>query len=663
MSRRWKGYSSLFGGAREPQHHEADDDGEPCGTSSMELSRTTTTTTTSDLPPLHSDEEVDDYVLPNQPPPTECVNDRHDHLNSNEEPSLDLDIEDAIDRLGMGRFQYSIVFACGLCFAADAMEILLLSFLAVILEAEWGLSEGQVDSIISVVFAGAMLGTLVLSSLGDRWGRRPVFSLTAALISIFGVATAFCTTYEQVVLARFLVGFGVGGLTVPYDALSEFMPTSYRGTNLLSTSFFWTGGSLLVPLFAWMTLGSAGSGESEGTWRAFVALCAIPCIFSTILGIFLVPESPRWLLTRGKSEKALRILRQAAAKNGRDPFLTFPTRTRLTDHNSSSERSMSTVTLSIEEDKIPEKQRRQEPQTEPKNNCWMLCSNPQWRKMSLLLCGQWYGLAFMYYGAIMAVSIVFSNASKNQDSHIDGAESGGYSFDYSAIFISSSSEIIGLTLAILTVDRCGRVWTQVWSYVSGGLCILVLGLLEFYSGGGVQDEGLMTEAAEQASSTEQENQQEKRRHLIVFAFLARMFIMSATSVTWLHTSELLPTEIRATGHGLANAMGRIGGITSPFIISGSTSIRTIGIVMCLVSMSTAVFTWCLPETAGKALGSFEDDNLDLELFPDQAVDRPPLIAARLEVATTGWDDDDLDDDSGNNNVDGEENDASSFELL
>ena len=81
----------------------------------------------------------------------------------------------------MGTFQYLIVLACGLCFAADAMEILLLSFLAVILQAEWGLTETQVDSIISVVFAGAMLGTLVLSTLGDVIGRRPVFGLTAAL--------------------------------------------------------------------------------------------------------------------------------------------------------------------------------------------------------------------------------------------------------------------------------------------------------------------------------------------------------------------------------------------------------------------------------------------------------------------------------------------------
>lgn len=137
-----------------------------------------------------------------------------------------IDMEEAIERLGMGLFQTQILFAAGLCFAADAMEVLLLSFLSVILQAEWGLSETKMNTIISVVFAGAMVGTLVLSPLGDIMGRRPIFTFTAATISIFGVATALCQSYEWLLVSRFMVGFGVGGLTIPFDTLAEFVPTS-----------------------------------------------------------------------------------------------------------------------------------------------------------------------------------------------------------------------------------------------------------------------------------------------------------------------------------------------------------------------------------------------------------------------------------------------------
>ncbi|MGK3751624.1 MAG: MFS family permease [Bacillariaceae sp.] len=498
--------------------------------------------------------------------------DIENHFENDDADVVIIDIEDAINKIGMGIFQYQIILACGLCFASDAMEVLLLSFLGVILKSIWSLSEAEENSIVSVVFAGAMLGTLVLSPLGDRIGRRPVFALTAVMISVFGVLTAFCTNYPQILLARFFVGFAIGGLTVPYDALGEFMPSSYRGKRLISTSFFWTAGSLLVPFFAWLTLGGNANDmddnnniESDETfdseevsWRAFVALCALPSIVSTVLGVLLVPESPRWLLTRGKHDQALRILRQAAAKNGRDPLLAFPERTRLVDTDSSR----------FTGSDINEDSRQRESQISDDTNgthtsksfCYLVC-NREWRKMGLLLGGQWYGQAFMYYGAIMAVSIVFSDVSSNpndnttnaDDIYSDDSNGRSFDFDYGAIFITSSAEIVGLIIAILMVDRLGRVPTQTWFYFLGGLCILILGLLDFYVGGDAIVQHKLrrdTEDQDQQEIAEVEKQNNQRLHLIFFAFLSKMFIMAATSVTWLHTAELLPTKIRATGHGL-----------------------------------------------------------------------------------------------------------------
>lgn len=554
---------------------------------------------------------------------------------NNANDGLVIDIEDAIDRLGMGMFQFQIIVATGLCFASDAMEVLLLGFLGVILQSEWGLSESQTDSIVSVVFLGAMFGTLVLSPLGDKLGRRIIFAITASTIGLFGTLTAFCSTYPQILMVRFMVGVGVGGLTVPYDALGEFMPTARRGKNMLSTSFFWTTGTSLVPLFAWMTLGnnSAENGISDestegGSWRTFVMLCSLPSVISTLLGILFVPESPRWLLTRGQHEKSLKILRQAAAKNGKDPFLAFPEGVRLVDYNSSTARiyanneTSRSVSIDIDNDNerdnygdsavnrieqenrtYEDGQQKQNFHTDDKVNkcaefevtptsdrCCQICLNPRWRKMSFLLGGQWYGLAFMYYGAIMATSIVFSDIHNNEDDN-DSDNGNSFDFDYGAIFISSSAEAVGLTLAILMVDRAGRVSTQIWAYSLGGFCLLLLGFL--YVKGDV------------INGVDQEEVVSERRKLIFFAFLARMFIMAATSVTWLHTAELLPTRFRATGHGLASAMGRIGGVTCPFIVSRDNSLRTIGFVMFSVSVATSLFIKCLPETTGKALGNFD----------------------------------------------------------
>jgi putative MFS transporter len=468
------------------------------------------------------------------------------HANGEEKPTSLLDIEDAMERLGMGRFQYEILWAAGLCFAADAMEVLLLSFLAVILQVEWGLQGHQMDTIISVVFAGAMLGTLVLSPLADVIGRRPVFTATAAIISVFGVGTAFCTSYEWLLVARFLVGFGVGGLTVPFDTLAEFVPTSHRGTKLLYIEFFWTAGTLLVPVFAWWALGN-GNGDdddtNDGSWQFFVILCAIPCILSTILGIILVPESPRWLLTKGKNEEALQILRKAARRNGLDPYETFPEGTRVVQaHEHNEDASL------------------------------MDLVSPKWFKITMLLWGAWFGLAFLYYGVIIAISIVFTT-HENKDENGDG---GGYEFDYVAIFISASSEIVGLILVLMTVDKWGRIKTQTATYLLGGFGCLLLGFAAYADA--------------------------SRTVLVVLAFISRMAMMGASCTTWVSTSEILTTDIRGTGHGAANAIGRFGGFFCPYIISEGTSLRLIGILLFVVSVATAAISWQLPETAGKALG-------------------------------------------------------------
>mmetsp|Transcript_21185 Transcript_21185/g.52095 ORF Transcript_21185/g.52095 Transcript_21185/m.52095 type:complete len:170 (-) Transcript_21185:7148-7657(-) len=135
---------------------------------------------------------------------------------------LTMDMDEAIERLGHGRFQKDILLAAGLCFAADAMEVLLLSFLSMVLKAEWGLTDYQENTVISIVFAGAAIGTLILSPLADIVGRRRIFAFTAATISVFGILTAFCSTYEWLLFARFMVGFGVGGLTVPVSSIRAF---------------------------------------------------------------------------------------------------------------------------------------------------------------------------------------------------------------------------------------------------------------------------------------------------------------------------------------------------------------------------------------------------------------------------------------------------------
>lgn len=171
----------------------------------------------------------------------------------------------------------------------------------------------EAASITSFVFVGEIIGALVLGKMGDKYGRRPILLVAAATICISGVVTAIADNYISLLILRFFVGFGVGGLTVPFDIFAEFLPLSLRGKYLLMINYFWTAGSLLVTIFAYLTI---GTGEKD-SWRLFVVLCTLPCFFSVIISYIYVPESPRWLLSQGKKEEAIIILRSAAFSNGK----------------------------------------------------------------------------------------------------------------------------------------------------------------------------------------------------------------------------------------------------------------------------------------------------------------------------------------------------------
>lgn len=490
------------------------------------------------------------------------------HATILEQDPLVISIDDAIDRIGMGRFQIQIMVAAGLCFASDACEILLLSFLSLVLLVEWDLTDRQASSITSSVFAGAFLGTLILGRLGDRWGRRPVFLLTASMIACFGLATALVRNYNELILFRFLIGFGVGGIVVPFDTLAEFMPTHARGQQLVTTSYFWTTATLLVPILAYFTLGRSQSASSndkgaatdaaadaDSNWRLFVACCAIPCTVSTIVGTYAVPESPRWLLLKGEDARALQVLRQAAATNGKDPLVVFPAGTQL---------------LGVQT-------------TDGATFCDLLST--EWLRTTLLLWCLWGCYAFLYYGTIIAVALVFSKAPTTHDTTSDSNHQ-RYHFDFLGMIVSSSAEIAGVLCVSRTVDRFGRINCMSAYFLLGGMFILALCLLE-----------------EVQSAT---SNGDYRMELIVLAFFARMFVYSGSSIVWITTAEILTTEIRATGHSVANAVARIGAFAAPYLVSPSEKPSTIGITMFVGSLLIVACARSLPETAGKPLGTVHD---------------------------------------------------------
>lgn len=318
---------------------------------------------------------------------------------------------------------------------------------------------------------------MVFGPLGDRVGRKPIFLLSSTITAICSLASSYAPTFQALVLLRFGVGIGVGGTVVPFDMLAELTPNHFRGAFLLYVGYFWTLGTSATPALAWYAM------QEQGSWRLLLLLCSIPGFVSMFFGYFWVPESPRWLMTKGRSDEALAILKDGAKSNKQNADKVYPPGT--------------TIVLS-----------REEVETVEKMNSVASLFMPEWRFMVVCMLLVWAFLDFIYWGNIQVVTLVFAEYEGNLEIIEPGSQ---YAYDYGAIIGSSLAEIIGQTAVLVLIDRVGRVPTQAVAYAAGALSVFCLCFVAY-----IEDTGSATE----------------RYVLVLLAFLARMFIMAATSVTW-----------------------------------------------------------------------------------------------------------------------------------
>ena len=133
--------------------------------------------------------------------------------------------DEALEKIGYGRFQRKLLAICGIGWAADAMEVLLVSFAMPSMSAEWGLKPAQTALLATAIFLGMIVGALVWGRLADMVGRRIGFVLTIACYSVFGGLSSLSPSFEWFLALRFLTGFGVGGaLPVDYGMFSRVPP-------------------------------------------------------------------------------------------------------------------------------------------------------------------------------------------------------------------------------------------------------------------------------------------------------------------------------------------------------------------------------------------------------------------------------------------------------
>jgi SP family galactose:H+ symporter-like MFS transporter len=159
----------------------------------------------------------------------------------------------------------------------------------------------QTGIIVGAVLGGGLVGTLIAGPLADWYGRR--FTIGASsLIFMLGVGCVLLAhSFATILLARLLLGIGVGIVAVAVPLyVAELVPAKDRGKYVTFFQLFLTFGIVLayfVDLFF----------TPSGNWRAMFAVVLIPAVI-LFIGLFFLPETPRWLLAQGHELAAMQVL-------------------------------------------------------------------------------------------------------------------------------------------------------------------------------------------------------------------------------------------------------------------------------------------------------------------------------------------------------------------
>ena len=305
---------------------------------------------------------------------------------------------------------------------------------------QFGLDALQQGWYVGCALIGSIIGVLFAGILSDKFGRKSTMILSAILFSTSAIGCAVSADFNQLVIYRIIGGVGIGVVSIISPLyISEVAVAQYRGRVVSLYQLAVTIGFLGAYLVNYQLLGYSMSNPDASTgwwnlifvsevWRGMLGMETLPAIMFFII-IFFIPESPRWLILKGKEEKATNILERIYTSSKEALFQLTETKSVLSSESKSE---------------------------------WKLLLQPGIRKAVIIgvciaMLGQFMGVnAVLYYGPS-----IFENAGL----------SGGDSLFYQVLV--GLVNTLTTVLALVIIDKVGRK-KLVYYGVSGMVISLIL---------------------------------------------------------------------------------------------------------------------------------------------------------------------------------------------
>jgi MFS transporter, putative metabolite:H+ symporter len=337
------------------------------------------------------------------------------------------DIVARLERLPTSRWQVKARIIVGAATFFDAFDALVIASVLPVLVPLWKLAPQQIGLMISVGFAGQLVGALLFGWIAERYGRMTAMIWSIALFALMSLVCAFAWDYNSLLVFRTIQGIGLGG-EVPVAAtfISELARAHGRGRFVLLYETVFPVGLVAAALIGLWIVPHLG-------WQWMFVIGALPALLALVLRTQL-PESPRWLAVRGRSAEAEAAMALIESETRKATGKALPEPKR--------------VVATLE-----------------KSATWSDLFGPQYLRRTLVVWVIWFAAYFVNYGLSAWLPTIYRTVFQLP---LDVALRYG--------LITQIVGLIGTLICAFAIDRVGRRLWFALSFAAGALALIALRL-------------------------------------------------------------------------------------------------------------------------------------------------------------------------------------------
>lgn len=229
----------------------------------------------------------------------------------------DYQIAARIERLPLSKWHLKILIPIGTGWFFDAFDALAIAYVLPVLIGLWKLAPAQIGTLIAIGYLGQVIGSIFFGWLAEKIGRVPCTIYTMLLFSIMSLVCAFAWDFQSLLIFRFVQGIGLGGeIPIMATYIGEFSSSKSRGRFALGYQLMFTIGLLFTGLAGVWIVPTLG-------WQWMFVVGALPAVIALPLR-WLLPESPRWLASRGRFAQADQVLSKIEFEISKSGSVSLP---------------------------------------------------------------------------------------------------------------------------------------------------------------------------------------------------------------------------------------------------------------------------------------------------------------------------------------------------